>query len=172
MALGDEYRIFDWFIIHFVENNGMALGWEIPFANGKLLLSLFRVIASIGIGYYLYQLVKQKAPKGLIISMALVIAGALGNIIDTAFYGMFFSGSMHDVAEFLPEYGSYGSFLDGKVVDMFYFPLLKGHYPDWFPWLGAQEFIFFRPVFNVADSAITVAVCMMILFQKRFFPQD
>ena len=170
MYLGQEYHIFgNWFIIHFTENNGMAFGMEFAGGYGKLILSIFRIVAIAGIGWYLVSLTKKNASKGLITCIALIFAGAFGNIIDSAFYGILFNDSAFQVASFLPEEGGYGSFLHGKVVDRFYFPIVKGHYPSWFPFWSNQEFIFFRPVFNIADSAITIGVASLIIFQKRYF---
>jgi len=170
MMLGEEFNIIgDWFIIHFIENNGMAFGMELAGKFGKVLLSVFRIVAVFGIGYYLYQLTKKKAPTGLIVSISLVLAGALGNIIDSAFYGLLFSDSYPQVATFLPEGGGYASFLHGKVVDMFYFPLLDGYFPDWVPFWGGDHFVFFRPVFNVADSAISIGIGILLLFQRNYF---
>ncbi len=166
MYLGQEFKIADWFIIHFTENNGMAFGMEFAGENGKLFLSLFRIIAVSGIGYYLYTLVKSKAKTLLITSMSLIFAGALGNIIDSTFYGVIFSGSEFQIAQLFPADGGYASFLHGKVVDMFYFPVVEGYMPDWIPFWGGQYFIFFRPVFNVADSAITIGVILLIIFQS------
>ncbi|WP_075603547.1 lipoprotein signal peptidase [Saccharicrinis aurantiacus] len=170
MMLGEEFNIIgDWFIIHFIENNGMAFGMELAGKFGKVLLSVFRIVAVFGIGYYLYQLTKKKAPTGLIVSISLVLAGALGNIIDSAFYGLLFSDSYPQVATFLPEGGGYASFLHGKVVDMFYFPLVDGYFPDWVPFWGGDHFVFFRPVFNVADSAISIGIGILLLFQRNYF---
>ena len=160
----------DWFLLHFTENEGMAFGMQIGGESGKLLLSIFRIIAVTAIGYYLYRLVRKKAHFGLIFSISLILAGAVGNIIDSAFYGLIFSqSSYHTVASFLPEGGGYSSFLHGKVVDMLYFPLIQGSVPDWLPIWGGQEFIFFRPVFNIADSSITVGVFLLLICQRRFF---
>ncbi|MFC2104038.1 lipoprotein signal peptidase [Bacteroidota bacterium] len=170
MILGQEYKILgNWFIIHFTENNGMAFGMEFWGKNGKIFLTLFRILAVIGIGWYLKILLKQNAPKMVIISIALIMAGALGNILDSVFYGIIFDESFYQVAEFLPRDGGYSSLLQGRVVDMLYFPLFKGHYPGWFPFWTNQEFIFFRPVFNIADSAITVGVCYILIFERSFF---
>lgn len=171
MMLGQEYRIFDWFIIHFVENNGMAFGMELAGRYGKMFLSIFRILAVFGIGWYLYRLAKKDAPMGLILSVSLVLAGAIGNIIDSAFYGMIFDASYGRVATFLPPDGGYAPFLHGKVVDMFYFPILRGTYPEWMPMVGGNQFIFFRPVFNIADASITVGIFVILIFQKRFFPE-
>jgi signal peptidase II len=168
--LGDEYRVAgDWFIIHFTENNGMAYGMEFGGQFGKLFLSTFRIIAVGGIGYYLWRLTKDKEDKLYIFCIALIFAGAVGNIIDSAFYGMIFSDSGYEIAQFMPEEGGYAGFLHGKVVDMFYFPIIEGHFPSWFPIWGSEDFIFFRPVFNFADFSISLGVGIIILYQKRFF---
>jgi signal peptidase II len=171
MTLGQGIPVFgEWFIIYFIENKGMAFGLEFAGENGKLILSLFRIVAVVFIGWYIHKLIKQGAKAGLIICISLIMAGALGNIIDSAFYGMIFSESgFGQVAQFLPEGGGYASFLHGKVVDMLYFPIIKGNFPQWFPFWGGQEFIFFRPVFNIADSSITIGVFILLIFQKRFF---
>ena len=158
----------DWGILHFVENNGMAFGLSLPGSLGKILLTSFRIVAVVGIAYYLRHLIRLKAHTGLIITLAMVMAGALGNIIDSVFYGMIFgSSSPVETAALFPEGGGYAPFLHGKVVDMFYFPVLKGNYPDWFR--GGSSFVFFRPVFNIADSSISVAVAIILFNQKRFF---
>jgi signal peptidase II len=158
----------NWGILHFVENNGMAFGMSLPGSWGKILLSSFRILAVIGIGFYIRQLVQLKAHTGLILTLAMVMAGALGNIIDSLFYGVIFSESTpFQAATMFPDGGGYSSLLHGKVVDMFYFPLIKGNYPDWFR--DGASFIFFRPVFNIADSSISVAVALILFNQKRFF---
>lgn len=160
----------DWFILHFTENEGMAFGMKFGGEFGKITLSIFRIIAVIAIGWYLLKITRDKQPFGLILSISLIFAGALGNIIDSAFYGMIFSEStFHNTATLFPQEGGYSSFLHGKVVDMLYFPIIKGYYPDWFPFWKGREFIFFRPVFNIADSAITVGVFILIIFQRKFF---
>lgn len=159
----------DWFILHFVENNGMAYGMEFGGRWGKLALTTFRIVAVGGIFWYLLDIIKKKEDKLYTICIALIFAGALGNIIDSAFYGVLFSDSNFDVARFMPEEGGYSTFLHGKVVDMFYFPIIHGHFPSWFPIWGTEEFIFFRPVFNFADASITVGVAIIILYQRRFF---
>jgi signal peptidase II len=168
--LGEEVNIAgDWFTIHFTENNGMAYGMEFGGNFGKLFLSVFRIVAVAAIGYYLWSLSKQKEDKLYIVCIALIFAGAIGNIIDSAFYGILFSDSNYEVSRFMPTEGGYSSFLHGKVVDMLYFPIIKGHFPAWFPFWGTEDFIFFRPVFNFADFSISAGVAMIILFQRRFF---
>ena len=168
--LGEEIHVAgNWFIIHFTENNGMAYGMELGGEFGKLFLSSFRIIAIGILGWYLYDLTNKKADQLYIVCIALVFAGALGNIIDSAFYGVLFSDSGYHISTFLPEDGGYASFLHGKVVDMFYFPIIQGHFPAWMPFWGTESFIFFRPVFNIADASISIGVAMIILHQKRFF---
>ncbi|MCD4832841.1 MAG: lipoprotein signal peptidase [Bacteroidales bacterium] len=170
MILGQEYEILgNWFIIHFTENNGMAFGMEFWGKNGKIFLTLFRIIAVIGIGWYLKTLIKQNAPKMVVISIALIMAGAIGNILDSIFYGVIFDESFYQIAEFMPRDGGYSAWLQGRVVDMFYFPIFNGHYPSWFPFWANQEFIFFRPVFNIADSSITIGVGYILIFERSFF---
>lgn len=173
MYLGQEFHIIgNAFIIHFTENNGMAFGMEFAGEYGKLFLSLFRVIAIAAIGYYVYTLTKAKAHKGYVTSMALIFAGAMGNLIDSLFYGKIFNESYSEIAKLFPEEGGYAGIFYGKVVDMLYFPLIEGHFPQWFPVWGGEEFLFFRPVFNIADASITVGVVIILLFQKRFFPEE
>lgn len=161
-----------WFYLHFVENNGMAFGYEMNLPYGKLLLSVFRLIAISVLAWYIIKISRQETtPTGLIVSLALIFAGAVGNIIDSAFYGMIFSASDYEPATFLPSEGGYSTFLHGRVVDMFYFPLIEGHFPNWFPIWGSEQFIFFRPIFNFADASITVGVAIILLFQKNFYPK-
>jgi len=170
MALGDEFSVIGkLFIIHFVENNGMAFGYEFGGDYGKIFLSLFRVVAVIGIGWYIRKLVKKDISMGFIACVSLIMAGAIGNIIDSAFYGLIFSESYGKVATLFPEAGGYATFLHGRVVDMFYFPLFSGVYPSWFPFIGGSEFQFFRPVFNVADSSITIGIFSILFFYRKQF---
>lgn len=174
MTLGQEFKVFgDWFIIHFTENNGMAFGMEFGGELGKLALSLFRIIAVVAIGYGIHYMVKHKYHQGFILCVALIFAGAMGNIIDSTIYGVIFSeSSWYDKAVLWPEGGGYSSVFHGKVVDMLYFPLISGHFPTWLPIWGGEEFLFFRPVFNVADTAITGGVALILLFQKRYFQEE
>lgn len=169
LQLGEEIRITDWFIIHFTENPGMAFGFEWGGNWGKLLLSIFRLVTVGFIVWWLRQLVARKVPFPGILAVSLILAGAIGNIIDSAIYGLLFSDSQGQVATFLPEGGGYAGFLYGHVVDMFYFPLFKGFLPDWLPIWGGDYFIFFRPIFNIADTAISVGVGLLLLVQKSVF---
>lgn len=170
MQIGQEIRLFDsWGLIHFIENNGMAFGMEMGGKAGKFILSIFRIIAITGIGFFLSSLIRKKASAGLILAVSAIMAGAIGNIIDSAFYGLIFSESYNQAAILFPPGGGYSSFLHGRVVDMFYFPIINTHWPDWSPIRPGQSFVFFRPVFNVADSAITCGVISIILFQKKMF---
>ena len=169
MTLYQQIPIFgNWGILHFVENNGMAFGMALPGSLGKILLTSFRILAVVGIGYYMRHLILRKAHAGLIITLSMVMAGAIGNIIDSVFYGVIFSSSSPaQMATMFPEGGGYAPLMQGKVVDMFYFPIIKGNYPSWFR--GGSSFIFFRPVFNIADSSITIAVAIILFKQKSFF---
>ncbi|MFV0269991.1 MAG: lipoprotein signal peptidase [Draconibacterium sp.] len=171
LAIGDEIVVFkDWFILHFVENNGMAFGFEFAGEYGKMALSIFRILAVIAIGWYLFKLAKNKEiPFGFIACISLIFAGAIGNIIDSLFYGIIFNNSWGQVATMFPAEGGYSSFLHGRVVDMFYFPLIEGRYPEWVPGVGGNPFIFFRPVFNIADSSITVGIFSILLFYRKYF---
>ena len=169
MYLGQEFPVLgNWFYIHFTENPGMAFGMEFGGEWGKLALSLFRIVAVSGIAYVLFTLPKT-TPKGLKVCGSLILAGAIGNIIDSAFYGVIFNDSFNQLASFMPAEGCYESFLHGRVVDMFWFPLFSGTFPDWFPLWGGEDYLFFRPVFNVADAAISVGIGLIFIFQKRFF---
>ena len=167
MYLGQEYQILEWFYIHFTENNGMAFGMEFGGDWGKLALSLFRIVFVGFIASYLLKLIRKNADNILITSFSLILAGAIGNILDGVFYGVLFSESYHQLASFLPEGGGYAPLFFGRVVDMFYFPIFKGYLPEWLPFWGGDYFVFFRPVFNIADAAISVGVGIMLLFQKR-----
>ena len=174
--LQDTIEVFSWFKIFFIENEGMAWGTRIsdflPFVSdrsAKMALTLFRIVAIFGIGYWLYDATKNKASKVLIWAIALIFAGALGNIIDSVFYGVFFNDSYMQVASFLPNEGGYDNLLHGKVVDMLYFPLYKGYLPEWLPIWGGKFFTFFEPVFNVADMAISTGFIMLIVFNKKAF---
>ncbi|MCL4120331.1 UNVERIFIED_CONTAM: hypothetical protein GTU68_012629 [Idotea baltica] len=172
MAYGQEILIFgqDWARIHFVENEGMAFGWKWGGSTGKLILSLFRIIAVGFLIKILMDMIKRKDPKGLIVCFGLILAGAIGNIVDSAFYGWCFSESTSgEVAHWFPESGPKRGFLFGKVVDMFYFPMWNGTWPEWLPMIGGNRFQFFRPVFNFADSAITTGVACILLFYRSFF---
>ncbi len=173
MVIGEEIPVLgNWFRIHFLENNGMAFGMEWGGKAGKVALSIFRMVAIIGIAWYLNSIIRKKASLGLILSVSAIIAGASGNLIDSAFYGIIFSESWHTTAVLFPEGGGYSSFLHGRVVDMFYFPVIDTHWPDWSPIKPGQSFIFFRPVFNIADASITTGVLAILLFQKRFLEDN
>jgi signal peptidase II len=164
MQLHESIHIFSWFQIYFTENPGMAFGMELL---DKRMLSVFRIVAVMAIGYYIFRLIHRNVSFGYIASIALIFAGAMGNIIDCLFYGMIFNHSYGQLAAFLPESGGYATFLHGKVVDMLYFPLIQTHYPKWFPLWGGEKFIFFRPIFNLADSAICVGTAIVLLFYRR-----
>lgn len=170
-TLGQELPVFGWFSILFVENEGMAWGTKIPGTYGKLILTLFRLVAIVGIGYWLWDSVRKNASKILITSIALIFAGAMGNIIDSVFYGIIFEDSYGQVAQFMPEEGGYSTLFHGKVVDMLYFPLYEGYLPEWIPIWGGTYFTFFEPVFNIADTAISVGVILLLIFNKRAFPK-
>jgi signal peptidase II len=172
LEIGQEIHLFgNRGMIHFIENNGMAFGIEMGGKAGKFILSLFRIIAITGIGFFLVSLVNKKANLGLILSVSAIMAGAIGNIIDSAFYGMIFSESYNQAAILFPPGGGYSSFLHGRVVDMFYFPIINTHWPEWSPIKPGETFVFFRPVFNVADSSITCGVISILLFQKKMFKE-
>ncbi len=178
---GEVLRVFgmDWFRLHFIENPGMAWGWKFGNETGKVVLTLFRLAAVIFGTWYLGRIVKQGYRRGFIVCASLIYAGALGNLIDSMFYGMIFDkGLTYDpaISDYLQYSGvaqfssnGYSTFLHGSVVDMLYFPLFKGHYPSWFPGVGGDEFEFFSAIFNVADASISIGVITLLLFQKRFF---
>jgi len=170
LQIGDEIRLLgNWGKLHFIENNGMAFGMEMGGKPGKIILSLFRIVAICGIAWFLNSIIRKNANLGLILAVSAILAGAIGNIIDSAFYGMIFSESYNQVAELFPPGGGYSSFLHGRVVDMLYFPVINTHWPAWSPVRPGETLIFFRPVFNIADSAITCGVISVILFQKSMF---
>ncbi|MDR2041525.1 MAG: lipoprotein signal peptidase [Tannerella sp.] len=164
MQLHESIHISSWFQIYFTENPGMAFGMELL---DKRLLSVFRIVAVIAIGYYTVRLIRRNVAFGYIACFSLIFVGAIGNIIDCVFYGVVFDHSHGQLASFLPEGGGYAPYLYGKVVDMLYFPLIQTHYPDWFPLFGGEEFIFFRPIFNLADSSICVGAAILLLFYRR-----
>ncbi len=170
LALGDEINVSGhWFVLHFTENNGMAFGLQFGGKIGKIFLSLFRIGAIFMIGLYLVRLIKSASNNGLILSVALVFAGAIGNTLDGMFYGIIFNDSYGKVATLFSGEGGYSGFLFGRVVDMLYFPIIHGHYPAWVPFLGSSDFYFFRHIFNLADSSIFLGVVFILIFQKRFF---
>ncbi len=165
MALHEQIEIFPWFKIVFIENNGMAYGMEI---GSKLVLSIFRIIAVALLSWYITRLVKRKAGWGYIACLSMVLAGAAGNIIDSMFYGLIFNASSaHYVSYFVPFGTGYAPFLMGKVVDMFYFPLIVTTWPEWMPVVGGNSFVFFSPVFNFADAAISVGAVLLLLFYRN-----
>ncbi len=167
--LGEVANFGNWCILHFTENPGMAFGYEFGGNYGKLILSVFRILACIGGVFYIRHIVKHKEHIGFIFSVSLILAGAVGNILDSVFYGVLFGESDEfNVAKFLPANGGYAGVLHGRVVDMFYFPIINGHFPSWFPIWGGEEFQFFRPIFNFADFAISLGVGIILVFQKRF----
>jgi len=170
MEIGDEIYIFGKRgMLHFIENNGMAFGMEMGGKTGKLVLSIFRIMAIFGIGWFLSSIIRKKANTGLVFAVSAILVGALGNLIDSAFYGMIFSESYTSPAVMFPPGGGYSSFLQGRVVDMFYFPIIQTHWPEWSPFRPGESFIFFRPVFNIADSAITCGVLSILIWQKKMF---
>ena len=169
MTLHESIRIFDWFYISFIENNGMASGMQI---GSKLALSLFRVVAIGLLAYYVWLQVRNKARTGYIVCLSMVLAGAIGNLIDCMFYGMVFNASSPYFTSYFVPFGTgYAPFLMGKVVDMFYFPLIVTTWPEWVPMWGGQEFIFFSPVFNYADANISVGVVLLLLFYRKEISQ-
>ena len=169
MTLHESIRIFDWFYISFIENNGMAYGMQI---GSKLVLSLFRVAAISLLVYYLWQQVRKKARIGYIVCLSMVLAGAIGNLVDCMFYGLVFTASSEAYTSYFVPFGTgYAPFLMGKVVDMFYFPLIVTTWPEWVPFWGGDEFIFFSPVFNYADANISVGVVLLLLFYRKEISQ-
>lgn len=170
---GEEHEVMGrWFRLHFVENEGMAWGWKFGGEFGKMILTIFRLVAVVWGSFLLRDFIRKKYHKGFIICAALIYAGALGNLIDSLFYGLIFSSSLISgpVAQLFPKDGGYASFLHGKVVDMLYFPIIEDkHYPSWVPFVGGDEFTFFRPVFNIADASISAGVLVILAFQNRFF---
>lgn len=176
-VLGEDIAVFDWFKIYFIENSGMAWGTKLsdllPFISdrtAKVSLTVFRIFAIIGIGYWLFNSIKKQQSKMLNVALIFVFAGALGNILDSVFYGVLFDDSVGQVATFMPEQG-YDSMLHGKVVDMLYFPIWQGYLPEWIPSVGGKYFTFFEPVFNVADVAISVGFGILIFFNIKAFPK-
>jgi signal peptidase II len=170
-VLGEEIVVFDWFRIHFTENNGMAMGFEFGGKPGKLFLTLFRLVAVMGIVFWLFQNIKRKVHNAVIIAIALIFSGAVGNIIDSVFYGVIFDDSQHKVATFFAD-KPYGELFYGKVVDMFYFPLWQGVLPEWIPFMGGEFFTFFQYIFNPADAFISIGVALLFVFSKQAFPKD
>ena len=163
----------DWAQLYFIENPGMAWGMEIGGDWGKMLLTLFRMAAVIFGTWYLAKIVREGYSKGFIVCASLIYAGALGNLIDSMFYGLIFSDSSYaNVAQLFPPEGGYGSFLHGKVVDMLYFPIVRSSFPDWMPLIGGTQFEFFSPIFNIADASISIGVITLLIFQKRFLHKD
>lgn len=170
-VLGEEVLVFDWFKIHFVENNGMAMGFEFGGKAGKLFLTVFRLVAVTAIMYWLIGNIKTKVHNAVIIAISLIFSGAVGNIIDSVFYGAIFDDSTNKVATLFADQ-PYGSFFYGKVVDMFYFPIWSGDLPSWIPFIGGEPYTFFQYIFNPADAYISVGVALLFIFSKQAFPKE
>ncbi|WP_281634129.1 lipoprotein signal peptidase [Flavobacterium luteolum] len=169
-VLGEEVVIADWFRIHFIENEGMAWGTKIPGEYGKLILTVFRIFAVFGIGWWLSDSIKKRHSTYLVVAIALIFAGAAGNIIDSVFYGVIFDDSTHNLATIFSP-APYGTWFHGLVVDMFYFPIWEGNLPEWLPLFGGKHFAFFNAIFNVADVAISTGVGILLVFNRRAFPK-
>jgi len=162
MALNSEFSVFgDWFRIHYILNSGMAFGLKVDWEYGKLMLTVFRLFAMGGIGYYLISLINRQVPQGLCWSIALILGGAVGNLIDSVFFGVFLDNAPLDAVT---------PWFHGQVIDMLYFPIIQSTFPSWLPIWAGQSFEFFRPIFNVADASIFMGVAIILIFQKHFFP--